>query len=177
MLAVVPYAGSQMAWSSPLSLLLRMRMRRFWRTATSSRWSTHARCSSVISALHAGSICMTRLARSPVQRARFHPAGTLPGSRRGPLQPSRAFVSSIIESGIGPKEMDGVRIKPAELGLGPYGSPALVDYIAIWTARKNLSVISLPSCGRAMRWRDFPPDLEGARVDGLGRGCCQSSRQ
>ncbi len=50
-----------------------------------------------------------------------------------------AFVSSIIESGIDPKEMDGVRAKLAELGLSPYDclSPALMDYIATWTARKN----------------------------------------
>lgn len=50
-----------------------------------------------------------------------------------------AFVSSIIESGVDPNEMDGVRSRFTNLGLNPYDclSPALMDYIATWTARKN----------------------------------------
>ncbi|WP_054312906.1 S-(hydroxymethyl)glutathione synthase [Mesorhizobium sp. 1M-11] len=50
-----------------------------------------------------------------------------------------AFVSSIIESGVDPSEMDGVRARLRELGLEPYDclSPGLMDYIATWTARKS----------------------------------------
>ncbi len=50
-----------------------------------------------------------------------------------------AFVSSIIESGFNPSDMDAVRSRLRELGLEPYDclSPALMDYIATWTAKKN----------------------------------------
>jgi S-(hydroxymethyl)glutathione synthase len=50
-----------------------------------------------------------------------------------------AFVSSIIESGYNPDRMDGVRARLKELDLEPYDclSPALMDYIATWTAKKN----------------------------------------
>lgn len=50
-----------------------------------------------------------------------------------------AFVSSIIESGVHPSEMDGVRARLRELGLEPYDclSPALMDYIATWVAKKS----------------------------------------
>jgi S-(hydroxymethyl)glutathione synthase len=50
-----------------------------------------------------------------------------------------AFVSSIIESGYDPEKMDGVRARLKELGLEPYDclSPALMDYIATWTAKKS----------------------------------------
>ncbi len=46
-----------------------------------------------------------------------------------------AFVSSIIEAGVDPKEMDGIRTRLRELGLEPYDclNPALMDYIATWT--------------------------------------------
>jgi S-(hydroxymethyl)glutathione synthase len=50
-----------------------------------------------------------------------------------------AFVSSIIEAGVDPDEMDGVRARLRELGLEPYDclSPALMDYVATWVARKS----------------------------------------
>ncbi|MGG6897860.1 MULTISPECIES: S-(hydroxymethyl)glutathione synthase [Rhizobium] len=50
-----------------------------------------------------------------------------------------AFVSSIIESGYEPSKMEGVRSRLKELGLEPYDclSPALMDYMATWTAKKN----------------------------------------
>ena len=50
-----------------------------------------------------------------------------------------AFVSSIIESGYDPAQMDGVRTRLRELDLAPYDclNPALMDYIATWTAKKN----------------------------------------
>ena len=50
-----------------------------------------------------------------------------------------AFVSSIIESGYDPGQMDGVRTRLRELDLAPYDclNPALMDYIATWTAKKN----------------------------------------
>ncbi len=50
-----------------------------------------------------------------------------------------AFVSSIIEGGVDPGEMDAIRARLREVGLEPYDclSPALMDYLATWTARKN----------------------------------------
>ncbi|WP_331372771.1 S-(hydroxymethyl)glutathione synthase [Sinorhizobium chiapasense] len=50
-----------------------------------------------------------------------------------------AFVSSIIESGVDPGRMDGVRARLRELGLEPYDclSPALMDYVATWVAKKS----------------------------------------
>jgi S-(hydroxymethyl)glutathione synthase len=50
-----------------------------------------------------------------------------------------AFVSSIIESGFDPSGMDAVRARLKELKLEPYDclSPALMDYIATWTAKKK----------------------------------------
>lgn len=48
-----------------------------------------------------------------------------------------AFVSSIIESGVNPDQMDGVRSRLRELGLTPYDclSPPLMDAIATHTAK------------------------------------------
>jgi S-(hydroxymethyl)glutathione synthase len=48
-----------------------------------------------------------------------------------------AFVSSIIESGAEPSQMDSVRSRLRELGLEPYDclSPALMDAIATHTAK------------------------------------------
>lgn len=48
-----------------------------------------------------------------------------------------AFVSSIIESGANPDNMDAVRARLSELGLPPYDclSPPLMDAIAIHTAK------------------------------------------
>lgn len=50
-----------------------------------------------------------------------------------------AFVSSIIESGTKPSDMDAIRARLKELGLEPYDclSPALMDYVASWVARKS----------------------------------------
>lgn len=50
-----------------------------------------------------------------------------------------AFVSSAIEGGVDPSEMDGIREKLKDVGLVPYDclSPALMDYLATWTAKKN----------------------------------------
>lgn len=50
-----------------------------------------------------------------------------------------AFVSSIIESGASPHDMDAVRARLVELGLPPYDclSPALMDAIATHTAKGN----------------------------------------
>lgn len=49
-----------------------------------------------------------------------------------------AFVSSIIESGADPAGMDNVRATLKEKKLEPYDclSPALMDYMATWTANK-----------------------------------------
>ena len=50
-----------------------------------------------------------------------------------------AFVSSVIESGVDPSRMDGIRGRLRELKLEPYDclSPALMDYLATWTAKRS----------------------------------------
>lgn len=50
-----------------------------------------------------------------------------------------AFVSSIIESGFPPSQMDAVRARLKELGLEPYDclSPGLMDYIATVVAKAS----------------------------------------
>ncbi|WP_246389653.1 S-(hydroxymethyl)glutathione synthase [Aminobacter niigataensis] len=50
-----------------------------------------------------------------------------------------AFVSSVIEAGVDPSAMEGIRARLNGLGLVPYDclSPALMDYIATCTAKKN----------------------------------------
>jgi S-(hydroxymethyl)glutathione synthase len=50
-----------------------------------------------------------------------------------------AFVSSVIEAGVDPSKMDGIRARLKELGLEPYDclSPPLMDYLATWTAKKS----------------------------------------
>jgi S-(hydroxymethyl)glutathione synthase len=50
-----------------------------------------------------------------------------------------AFVSSIIESGVQPAKMKGIRGRLKKAGLEPYDclSPGLMDYIAEWMAKKS----------------------------------------
>ena len=50
-----------------------------------------------------------------------------------------AFVSSIIETGVDPGKMDGVRSRLSELGLKPYDclSPPLMDFIATHIAKAS----------------------------------------
>ncbi len=50
-----------------------------------------------------------------------------------------AFVSSVIESGVSPDRMPGIRARLRELGLEPYDclSPALMDYIATFVAKAS----------------------------------------
>lgn len=50
-----------------------------------------------------------------------------------------AFVSSVIEGGTKPEQMDGIRARLTELGLPPYDalSPGLMDYIATFTAKAS----------------------------------------
>jgi S-(hydroxymethyl)glutathione synthase len=50
-----------------------------------------------------------------------------------------AFVSSVIESGTPPSQMDGIRARLKELGLEPYDalSPPLMDYLATHTAKQK----------------------------------------
>ena len=50
-----------------------------------------------------------------------------------------AFVSSVIESGVNPSEMAGIRSQLKELGLEPYDclSPALMDAIAAHVAKSK----------------------------------------
>ncbi|MEI9905009.1 MAG: S-(hydroxymethyl)glutathione synthase [Asticcacaulis sp.] len=48
-----------------------------------------------------------------------------------------AFVSSVIESGVKPSAMDGIRARLGELGLTPYDclNPPLMDYLATCAAK------------------------------------------
>jgi S-(hydroxymethyl)glutathione synthase len=50
-----------------------------------------------------------------------------------------AFVSSVIEAGVDPGRMDGIRAQLRGMGLEPYDclSPGLMDYVATWTAKKS----------------------------------------
>ncbi|MEX6674551.1 S-(hydroxymethyl)glutathione synthase [Pseudomonas sp. W2Oct36] len=50
-----------------------------------------------------------------------------------------AFVSSVIETGTPPTEMEGIRARLNEIGLPPYDclSPALMDALATHAARQN----------------------------------------
>lgn len=50
-----------------------------------------------------------------------------------------AFVSSIIESGIDPAKMNGVRNHLRRIGLEPYDclSPELMDAVSTWVAKKS----------------------------------------
>jgi len=50
-----------------------------------------------------------------------------------------AFVSSVIEAGIDPSRMDGIRGRLRALKLEPYDclSPGLMDYVATWTAKRS----------------------------------------
>ncbi|MEH2512801.1 S-(hydroxymethyl)glutathione synthase [Nitrobacteraceae bacterium AZCC 1564] len=52
-----------------------------------------------------------------------------------------AFVSSVIESGVDPNEMSGIRARLKEIGLEPYDclSPALMDAIAAHTAKAKMA--------------------------------------
>ncbi|MCB1445253.1 MAG: S-(hydroxymethyl)glutathione synthase [Rhizobiaceae bacterium] len=49
-----------------------------------------------------------------------------------------AFVSSVIEAGVSPTEMDGIRARFRDLGLEPYDclNPPLMDYLATFAAKK-----------------------------------------
>ncbi|MBN9070151.1 MAG: S-(hydroxymethyl)glutathione synthase [Rhizobiales bacterium] len=50
-----------------------------------------------------------------------------------------AFVSSIIEAGVDPGKMKGIRNRLKKAGLEPYDclNPPLMDFIATWTAKKS----------------------------------------
>ena len=50
-----------------------------------------------------------------------------------------AFVSSVIESGVKPERMDGIRARINEVGLVPYDclNPTLMDAIATFAAKKS----------------------------------------
>jgi S-(hydroxymethyl)glutathione synthase len=57
---------------------------------------------------------------------------------KGWAQPGfAAFVSSVIEAGVDPAQMDGIRGQLRAIGLEPSDclNPALMDYIATWTAQ------------------------------------------
>lgn len=60
-------------------------------------------------------------------------------SQEWPEPTFAAFVSSIIESGVNPSEMEGIRAKLNKNGLPTYDclNPVLMDYLATWTAQKQ----------------------------------------
>ena len=73
-----------------------------------------------------------------VLRSRLHPSRTV--SEAGSAAPRfAAFVSSVIESGVDPSQMPGIRSRLKELGLEPYDclSPALMDAIATHVAKSK----------------------------------------
>ncbi|HEY4070573.1 MAG TPA: S-(hydroxymethyl)glutathione synthase [Sphingomicrobium sp.] len=64
--------------------------------------------------------------------------------REGSAAPGfAAYVSSIIESGVDPADMDGVRARLRSLGLEPYDclSPPLMDAIATHIAKQKQSAV------------------------------------
>lgn len=93
---------------------------------------------------HACKACGVHLYGSVERRA--HPFTGLavihPERFAGPGAPAptfASFVSSIIESGAPPQQMDRVRERLRGLGLAPYDcfSPPMMDYIAAFTARAS----------------------------------------
>jgi len=92
--------------------------------------------------------CLQRLRRAYVRphreqgasalRLRLHPRRAFQGKGLGCPQ-FAAFVSSVIESGIKPNQMDGIRARLKELGLEPYDclSPPLMDLLATDAAKKK----------------------------------------
>ncbi len=92
---------------------------------------------------HACKVCGTHM-HGPVERDHafkglsfVHPE--LFESKDWPAPGFAAFVSSAIEGGVQPSEMDGIRSKLRDVGLEPYDclSPALMDFVATWTAKKS----------------------------------------
>jgi S-(hydroxymethyl)glutathione synthase len=92
---------------------------------------------------HACTECGTHM-HGPVERDHafkglsfIHPE--LFGTNGWPAPGFAAFVSSVIEGGVDPSEMDSVRTKLKDVGLEAYDclSPALMDFVATWTAKKS----------------------------------------
>ncbi|SEN18601.1 S-(hydroxymethyl)glutathione synthase [Paracoccus alcaliphilus] len=71
-----------------------------------------------------------------------------------------AFVSSVIESGVDPSRMDGIRGRLRELGLHPYDtlSPPLMDAIATHVAKQQAT----PAPAGARQSAPPPPQQEPA---------------
>ncbi|RUX10557.1 S-(hydroxymethyl)glutathione synthase [Mesorhizobium sp. M8A.F.Ca.ET.059.01.1.1] len=99
--------------------------------------------SSALIQRHACGVCGTHM-HGPVEREHafqglsfIHPE--LLDNDSWPEPGFAAFVSSVIEAGVDPSEMDGIRATFKYLGLEPYDclSPGLMDYLATWTAKKN----------------------------------------
>ncbi len=76
-----------------------------------------------------------------VLRPRLHSSRTVRGGRLRGTRQFAAFVSSVIESGVDPNEMGGIRARLKEIGLEPYDclSPALMDAIASHTAKARMA--------------------------------------
>ena len=74
-----------------------------------------------------------------------------------------AFVSSVIESGVNPSEMGGIRSRLKELGLEPYDclSPALMDAIATHVA-KSQGRLTRQSSGKPRRRQPPPAGLRSS---------------
>src|SRR6202011_2691129 len=76
-----------------------------------------------------------------------------------------AFVSSVIESGVDPSELPGIRSRLKELGLEPYDclSPALMDAIATHVAKSRSKAASRSYLGSASEQPS--PELRSIAVE------------
>jgi S-(hydroxymethyl)glutathione synthase len=92
---------------------------------------------------YACTVCGTQM-HGPVEREHafkgltfIHPE--LFGTQDWPAPGFVAFVSSAIEGGVNPSEMDDIRAKIRQVGLEPYDclNPALMDYLATYAAKKS----------------------------------------
>jgi hypothetical protein len=121
MLAAALSAGSRRARSSPSSpspARTTYRSGRKWRQARRRRslGSHPAPCLQGMRRPHVRA-CRTR---SRIQGLQLHTPGTI-SPKAGSAAPGfAAFVSSVIESGVSPSKMDGIRARFKELGLEPY---------------------------------------------------------
>ena len=97
----------------------------------------------LIDPAHACRGCGAHMQGPVERRTPFNGAGSssTPSFERGlgAASRSRAFVSSIIESGTKPEQMAAIRAQLTTWACSPYDclSPALMDYIATYTAKAS----------------------------------------
>ncbi|CAM3116307.1 Glutathione-dependent formaldehyde-activating enzyme [Paracoccus nototheniae] len=83
-----------------------------------------------------------------------------------------AFVSSVIESGVDPSRMDGIRARLRELGLHPYDtlSPPLMDAIATHAAKTQAAPTPPPSAAKASQTASPRPQHQPAPTPPASEG-------